>query len=298
MAEAIERLFVQKNDSPNATPGSYDPSDPESYENYIQAMISDSVDYESTVLAGRRDTAQNYYYGKLPGLNSDNGNDRTETMIIEDPNATYGEILGYDQEQANRSTYVSMDVRDAIMLMMPALIRLFAASENPVFLVPRSQAQVEMAEQATTYTNYVFWNDNKGFLILYGALKDALTVKTGFVKWWTDETKETTRKRFTNISQDQVNQLLMDDPSAKVVKLGKPVPNRMPSPPMPAGPSPSPPPMPGASPPGPPSGPAMGPSPSSPLARRLVRWPERPRRRCRWPHRLPADGVRRGDRSV
>ena len=33
--------------------------------------------------------------------------------------------------------------------------------------------------------NYVFWNDNPGFLILYGALKDALTVRTGFVKWWT-----------------------------------------------------------------------------------------------------------------
>lgn len=286
MAEAIERLFVQKNDSPNATPGSYDPGDPESYENYIQAMISDSVDYESTVLAGRRDTAQNYYYGKLPTLNTD-GSDG-ETMIIEDPNATYGEILGHDREQANRSTYVSMDVRDAIMLMMPALIRLFAASENPVFLVPRSQAQVEMAEQATTYTNYVFWNDNKGFLILYGALKDALTVKTGFVKWWTDETKETTRKRFTNISADQVHQLLMEDQSARVVKVGKPVPNRMPPPSGPAGPSPSPPPSltppaPGSAlsgspspmgglpstppPPGPPPGPLAGaPPPPMPTA--------------------------------
>ena len=310
MAEAIERLFVQKNDSPNATPGSYDPSDPESYENYIQAMISDSVDYESTVLAGRRDTAQNYYYGKLPGLNSD-GNDRTETMIIEDPNATYGEILGHDREQANRSTYVSMDVRDAIMLMMPALIRLFAASENPVFLVPRSQDQVEMAEQATAYTNYVFWNDNKGFLILYGALKDALTVKTGFVKWWTDETKETTRKRFTNISADQV-QSVADGRS-----VGQGGEARQ------AGPEPdaiaavyagwsagwtesSPPPTAGASPPGPP--------PSG-----LRRWGHH---RCQplrlqppWPApgsvggsgpaavadgvaSSPADGVRRGDRPV
>ena len=129
MAEAIERLFVQKNDSPNATPGSYDPSDPESYENYIQAMISDSVDYESTVLAGRRDTAQNYYYGKLPTLNTD-GSDG-ETMIIEDPNATYGEILGHDREQANRSTYVSMDVRDAIMLMMPALDPIVRGEREP-----------------------------------------------------------------------------------------------------------------------------------------------------------------------
>ena len=40
------------------------------------------------------------------------------------------------------------------------------------------------ASQATSYVNYVFWNDNQGFLKLYGAFKDALTVKTGFLKWW------------------------------------------------------------------------------------------------------------------
>ena len=117
------------------------------------------------------------------------------------------------------------------MLMMPGLIRLFAASENPVFLVPRAPDEVEQAQQATDYVNYVFWNDNSGFLILYGALKDALTVRTGFVKWWTDETKETIRKRFTHISADQVQQLFMENPTAKVVKMGKPIPSGMPSPP-------------------------------------------------------------------
>ena len=164
---------------------------------------------------------------------------------------------------ANRSTYVSTDVRDAIMLMMPGLIRLFAASENPVFLVPRSQDEVDQAQHATDYVNYVFWNDNSGFLILYGALKDALTVRTGFVKWWTDENKETVRKRFTRITADQVHQLLLENPTAKVVKMGKPIPSGMPPapPPMPqlppsmppgppAGPSPSPPPTAGASPTG------------------------------------------------
>ena len=103
----------------------------------------------------------------------------SDTTIVEDPKATYEEILGDDKETANRSTYVSTDVRDAIMLMMPGLIRLFAASENPVFLVPRSPDEIDQAQQATDYVNYVFWNDNCGFLILYGALKDALTVRRG-----------------------------------------------------------------------------------------------------------------------
>ena len=127
----------------------------------------------------------------LPRLDSSGEMAGSGTTIVEDPNATYAQILGYDKETANRSTYVSTDVRDAIMLMLPSLIRLFAASENPVFLVPRSQDEVDKAQEATDYVNYVFWCDNPGFLILYGALKDALTVKTGYVKWWCDESKET-----------------------------------------------------------------------------------------------------------
>ena len=100
-------------------------------------MIADSVDYESFVSRRRPEQAQEYYYGMLPRLEAGRNDAESGTTIVEDPNATYEEILGYDKETANRSTYVSTDVRDAIMLMMPGLIRLFAASENPVFLVPR-----------------------------------------------------------------------------------------------------------------------------------------------------------------
>ena len=194
----------------------------------------------------------------------------SDTTIVEDPTATYAEILGYDKETANRSTYVSTDVRDAIMLMLPGLIRLFGASEAPVYLVPRSQAEVDQAQQSTDYVNYVFWNDNSGFLILYGALKDALTVRTGFVKWWCDENKETVRKRFTRITADQVHQLLLENPSAKIVKVGNPIPSGMPPPPpsmppgLPPGPAAGAPPMPNAAPPGGPPAPGGAP-PTGPM---------------------------------
>ena len=32
--------------------------------------------------------------------------------------------------------------------------------------------------------------NNPGFLNLYGALKDALTVRTGFMKWWSEDEKK------------------------------------------------------------------------------------------------------------
>ena len=283
---AMERIFASfKEDKGGGSTAAYDPSDPDSYNEYIQAMITDSRDYEGSFLAGDRNKAQEYYYGLLPGLDSNGEIKGSDTTIVEDPSATYAEILGYDKETANRSTYVSTDVRDAIMLMLPSLIRLFAASENPVFLVPRSQDEVDQAQQATDYVNYVFWCDNPGFLILYGALKDALTVRTGFVKWWCDENKETTRKRFTKITADQVQQILLENPSAKLVHVGRPIPSGMPTPPPmpqsppmpppsglgstppPSGPSPSPTPMGGPSgsaPGGPPPSMPMGPPPPPP----------------------------------
>ena len=108
-------------------------------------------------------------------------------------------------------------MRDAILMMLPSLVRIFAASENVISLVPRAPQDDAMAEQATNYVNYVFWQDNAGFLTLYGAFKDALTVKTGYIKWWTDNTKEIKRKQFVNITMEQLQMLLGEDQSAKVV---------------------------------------------------------------------------------
>jgi hypothetical protein len=227
---ALEQLFASfKSDKGGGNSGSYDPNDADSYNSFIQAMISDARDYEGSVLAENRNDAQSYFYGYLPGLGPGGTNPAGNTLVIQDPNATYDQILGATtKETANRSTYVSTDVRDAIMLMLPALIRLFGASEAPVYLVPRSQQEVDQAQQATDYVNYVFWNDNPGFLILYGALKDALTVKTGFVKWWCDENKETVRKKFTNITADQIHRVMMENPTAKLIKLGKVISDGMP----------------------------------------------------------------------
>ena len=211
--DGLERIFTFKGDG--GTPNTYDPGDPDTYKQFIHAMITDSRDYENSVLAPKRDEAQKYYYGMLPSLNP-NGSPYSDTLIVEDPNATFEEILG-PTEGPSKSSFVSTDVRDAILMMLPSLVRIFAASENVVSLVPRSPPDDEMAEQATNYVNYVFWQDNAGFLTLYGAFKDALTVKTGFVKWWTDNTKTVKRKQFVNITMEQLQMLLGEDQTAKVV---------------------------------------------------------------------------------
>ena len=259
----MERLFYHFKDQTAPSSSAYDPQDPESYKQYVRAMMSDSKDYENSFLAIDRQNAQLYYYGYEPWIGPYNPG---QPYIGEDPNATLGEILNKDNtNQPNRSTYVSTDVRDAVMMMIPSLIRLFGASESPVFLVPRTQEEVDESEQATDYVNYSFWNDNPGFLILYGAFKDALTVKTGFVKWWTDDHKEIKRKTFLNVTAEQLQMIISEDPSAKLVAIGKPVPQ--PPPQIPTAPPPgAAPPAPPSSPPGPTAaqGPASAPGMPSP----------------------------------
>lgn len=248
----MEQIFPHFKSSKRPGSTYYDPADPESYESYLHARMDDATDYEQSILAQDRSAAQALFYGLSPGLSNQN----VTQYVGEDPNATLGEILNRDnKDPATRSTYVSTDVRDAVMLVLPALIRLFGATESPVYLVPRSQQEVEQAEQGTDYVNYVFWNDNDGFLNLYGAFKDAMTVKTGFVKWWSEDNQERRRKKFQNITADQIKMLQSEEPSAKIVELGPVVPDQLPAPP------PMPPalPMPMAPTPGaPPQGPMSG----------------------------------------
>src|SRR4029077_8337265 len=88
----------------------------------------------------------------------------------------------------------------------------------------------------TSYVNYVFWNDNPGFLNLYGAIKDALTVRTGYIKWWSEDQKEIKRKTFTNITVEQLQMILSEDSTAKIIELGQPVQSHAPTiPPIMAG---------------------------------------------------------------
>jgi hypothetical protein len=271
----LERIFASFKDSGGGNTSSYDPFDPDSKDEYIQAMIKDSRDYEGSVLAGDRDYAQKYYYGLLPTLDGNDNNPWSDTTIIQDANATYNQVENQTQDEANRSKYVSTDVRDAVMMMLPSLIRLFGASESPIELVPRGAAESDMATQATSYVNYTFWNDNPGFLLLYGAFKDALTVRTGYLKWWTDTRKEYRTKEFTNITAQQIQQILSEDPTAKLAEMGQPImpptpPPQMQPPPGPPGAIPGMGPPGGTQPPGMPPGTAMAPMPPPPIYDHVV----------------------------
>jgi len=103
----------------------------------------------------------------------------------------YGRPFG--DERNGRSQVVDRSVAITIDNALAALLKPFVSAEDVVSFSPRGPEDIAVAEQATEFVNYVFQNDNDGFLILHDWMKDALLSKLGVVKyWWEDWTHSET----------------------------------------------------------------------------------------------------------
>jgi hypothetical protein len=141
----------------------------------VHGTISDAMLFIDGYIAPDRALAQAYYLGRLFG-----------------------------NEQEGRSEVVMTEVRDTVLAIIPDLLRIFTQTTTIVQFIPSNSKTVEQADQATDYVNHIFWNDNAGFEIFHNCLKDALTVKTGVIKWhWSDDI-EVTEADYSGISHDQL----------------------------------------------------------------------------------------------
>lgn len=141
----------------------------------VQGTISDAVLFIDGYISPDRALAQAYYLGRLFG-----------------------------NEQEGRSEVVMTEVRDTVLAIIPDLLRIFTSTTSIVQFIPSNAKTVEQADQATDYVNHIFWNDNSGFEIFHNCLKDALTVKTGVIKWrWSDDI-DISEADYSGISHDQL----------------------------------------------------------------------------------------------
>ena len=100
----------------------------------------------------------------------------------------YGRPFG--DERDGRSQVVDRTVAVTVDNALAALLKPFVSADDVVSFEPRGPEDEETAEQATEYVNYVFQNDNPGFIILHNWFKDALLTKLGVVKyWWEDKSR-------------------------------------------------------------------------------------------------------------
>jgi hypothetical protein len=117
----------------------------------------------------------------------------------------------YGNEQEGRSKIVTRDVADVIEWIMPSLMKIFTGGDKVVKFEPQGPEDMESAEQATDYTNYVMMRQNPGFSIIYNWFKDALLQKNGIVKQYWDDTTEVLREEYKNLTEEEFFALLADD---------------------------------------------------------------------------------------
>ena len=172
------------------------PMDDAELQSIITQDLTDAVSYIDSDLSPTRAKGTEYYRGDLFG-----------------------------NEVEGNSKVVAMEVRDTVSAMLPSLMRVFFSTENVVEFVPRGPEDVQSAQQATDYANYIFQNDNNGFLTSYAIFKDALVRKCGIAKFWWEDDERVSIDEYTGLD-DQTLEMLMQEPDAEVkIVVSYPDPN-------------------------------------------------------------------------
>lgn len=176
--------------------GAREPMDDADLESLVGSELTDATSFVDSELSPVRARAIQYYRGEPFG-----------------------------NEEEGRSQVVSTDVRDTINGVMPSLMRVFFGSKKVVQFVPRGPEDIASAEQATDYVNFIFTQDNNGFLLCHSVFKDALRGALGVAKYYWEEKVEVKTEHYSGLDESSLTLLLnepgvvgsavqsMDDPS-------------------------------------------------------------------------------------
>lgn len=149
------------------------------------------------LLNRKEDAASHYIHGQL--------GDEREASMRQYHRRPYG------NEIEGSSTIVSSDCQDTVEWLLPALLKTFTSTDKAVSFEPSSQADVKGSEQATDACNYVFYKQNNGFLVLYTAIKDMLTVKNCAVMWRKEDVETVSSVPFKGATAEMLAMMLQEE---------------------------------------------------------------------------------------
>ena len=152
------------------------------FQQIVRAEIQSAVNYTDQELASDRVQTLDYYLGEPFG-----------------------------NEQDGRSQVVMTEVADSIEMLMPSLMKVFTESSDFVRFAPRGPEDIEVAQQATDYVNFILANDNNGFVKFHNWFKDSLLFKIGVLKTYYDETESLAEEDYESLTADELTALLSDD---------------------------------------------------------------------------------------
>jgi len=149
------------------------------------------------ILQLKEDAASHYIHGQL-------GDEREEAM-------RQYHRMPYGNEVDGESQIVASDIQDSVEWILPALLKTFTATDKAVSFEPSRESDVKGAEQATDTCNYVFYKQNNGFLILYTAIKDMLTVRNCAVMWRKEDQETVSSVPFKGATEEMLAMLLQEE---------------------------------------------------------------------------------------
>ena len=174
----------------------------------IEAEIEMQLDEESSmidlvgVIKSEMDDAKDFIHQV-----GEERSESTEYYFGSEPEAT----------STLQSEFISTDVRDTVLFMLPSIMRTFFGTKKVVEFVPNGPEDIPLAEQQTDYINYIVQQKNQGFNVMYSAFKDALVRKTGFVKGFWDDSITASTHEYTGLDP-QSYQALVLDPNVEIVE--------------------------------------------------------------------------------
>ena len=159
---------------------------PEDVQSTVTQMLDQARSYSEGVLADFRAKATDYYKG-----------------------------MPFGNEVEGRSGFVVTEVKDTVQAVLPSLMEVFSGTERAVEFRAHGAEDVDRAEQATDYVNYIVNHENPGHLTRYATFKDALVRRLGIVKYWWEPGQPTLQtSNLTGVSPDQLV-LIDNDPGVE-----------------------------------------------------------------------------------
>lgn len=123
----------------------------------------------------------------------------------------YYEGEPFGNEVDGRSQVVMLSVLEAVEWVLPALLRIFTASDKIANFEPTREQDEAAGEQATDYVSYIFYRDNSGFMLLHDWMKDALIQKVGWVKVFWDKQQIQEVNTYAGLTAEEYDALKTPD---------------------------------------------------------------------------------------